>query len=315
MVEQRRLWLEVLKWLPPEDILLIAARVCRLWRTLGEMDELWREFVGDGCHEGRLLDVFRYDIYRPVYLPLVLGNTVHRLSLATWQSPPLSSFPDLSILPGTRLLFLHNNDLLIAGGWNTSQCFLLSSRQSVISPFPNLPCDKAHHGLVEVCKLVFSFGGYTDGKETDDTLTTAGAASTWAYKAAMTTPRCDISPAARGKFVYIAGGADTSIERYDMETDAFEVLPIRLVRASAATVLIYNLLLVVLTPKERLIVTLSNFEKVSYCSSGLWWSGQSDQTPFAYRGKGYMSVHVNNTVKVYQFHFLTMSFLRREVET
>ena len=314
MGETRRLLLEVFKWLQPKELLLTATRVSQTWKTVGEMDELWREFTGtEGEQQGRLMDVFRFDVYHPTYMPIIIENTLNRVSLSTWEMQPILSSPDLSFLPGMRLLFLHNNDLLMCGGWKSLKCTVIPSRAPSLCPFADLPIEKSYHGLVEVGDTVYSFGGYTDGNPTSDTFSISVHGDNWTTKSAMIVPRCEISPSVHRLEVYIPGGFDTSIEKYSPQTDSFELLSYTIPQETSATAIAFNLLLILLTPKERLITAISTGEQVSLCSLELWWAGHSDQSPFIYNGRCYMSVHSGGTAKVYAYGLRDNRFGRREI--
>ena len=298
---RRRVWLEVMKWLQPREVLLMVERVCKEWRKLGCEEELWSEYIPAELRtQGQMSrEVYRYDLYRPSYIPFPVESSIYRIQPAAWTAELILTDSRLDYKDGTRLFFLHNNDLLISGGWQLSNNFLLSNRLRTLAPFTEFPTDKSHHGLAEVSGVVYCFGG--NSTEIGGAWTTLAHTDQWNYKSDMKVARVNFSPVAVNKLVFLTGGGHPSIEVYDTLQDSVEDLNISLPLESASSAVLFAQVITILFPHHKSFLALPTRQLVISSSLEIWWRGNSDLMPILIKDKSYHLVTLNSTANVYIF--------------
>lgn len=298
---RRRVMLEVMKWLQPRDVLLTAEEVCKEWQRLAYEEELWSGYLPVEMRvQGQVSrEVYRFDLYRPNYIPFLVESRVYRIKPSAWTAELVISDPRLCFKDGTRLFFLHNNDLLISGGWQVSNNFLLSNRLGTIEPFIDFPTDKSHHGLAEVAKVVYCFGGNSSG--VGGPQATLVLRNQWNYTSDMKHERVNFSPVAVGSLVFLAGGLHASIEIYDTLSDSFEDLDIVLPVISASSAVLYGQVITLLSPHHKSFLATPTRQVVISSSLEIWWRGASDLVPIVIKDRSYHLVTLNSTANVYIF--------------
>lgn len=310
---RHRVWLEVMKWLQPWEVLLQVETVCREWRKLGCEEELWDEHIpAELKKQGEMSrDVYRYDLYRPNYIPFPVESSIYRVRPATWTVELMLTDSRLCYKDGTRLFFMQNNDLLISGGWQLSCNFLLSNRLGTLELFTEFPTDKSHHGLVEVSGVVYCFGG--NSTEIGGPWTTLAHTDQWNYRSDMKNARVNFSPVAVGTLIFLPGGSHPSIEVYDTLQDSMEDLNMPLAVESATSSVLFGQVITILAPHYKSFLALPTRQLVISSSLEIWWRGHSDLMPVLIKDKSYHLVTLNSTANIYIFDHSAGCFSRASV--
>lgn len=271
MASHRRCCLELLKWVSPQDILLIISQLSAFWLALTETRELWRVL---GEEAGIIPDpqmspkeAFRYCRKR---LALITSSSLHSFALNTllWHSQPLSI--RVQVDSSSAWAITPECAFICSGGGRASLeviSYAYKIRQSgAVRTLNSLRCPRMSHGTIAVCGYCYVFGGQIDAWEATTSVEKIKLERVvneeWSRVGYMRSARYNFTPCEYQDKVYLAGGMTELVEVFHPVSERFEGLSL-LVEDTAAVASISQGRLVVLTRKNMYVETSGVTEKKS----------------------------------------------------
>ena len=227
--KMKRSCMEVLKFSSAEDILRSTSQVCALWRELSNDNELWYELLGQDCESG----LGPKESYRETRrLRLAIFNPqLQELQLYCCSSSSEVSFPlpsDCLFTWNSAHVFLDSRRILTCGHQRSlysSDSFLICIPSQSCQQIANMTEERVGHGIIAVNKIAYVFGGYGPKKSCES----LGLDLTWRkLPQDMTSARAWFTPCADQQSIYLCGGGVGFCERWDIISECFFDLPLKL---------------------------------------------------------------------------------------
>ena len=231
-----RMWLEVLKFLEPRELLL-AELVCKDWREFSSSDEVWSEhLVEDPPALMRYKEVYHKQL-QPTFLAHIGGVVLTIIDVRTlkersvrMQAPFTPTQFGAWVSIPNRVLYCGGVSM---GGRYVAASYLIQIASLQVQKLPDMYTARAGGGLVYYQGKVFVFGGDNDsrqGRSYGDLQACEKyslQAKNWAHLPNMSSPRRSFTPFRHKEKIYIAGGggADNHLEIFDIKAEQFTVSP------------------------------------------------------------------------------------------
>jgi hypothetical protein len=210
---QHRSILEVLIWLPFEDVALSVSHVSRTWQHISSEDELWTAIAeANGVElapqhrEERKKKTFRRILKQKMLLPILSSDTLTLFNCMTQRrkTKPLSS--PILVDSNSAFLFLKDSSLLICGGgrgWSTAYRIWTSGQTQQL---PSMHGQRKAPGLALSGLEAFVFGGW--GLKTSEKLTLD---THWSVVPDMPSEKLEFCPCTHQHIIYLCGGHSESL--------------------------------------------------------------------------------------------------------
>ena len=228
-MRSHRCVLEVLKFLPAEDVLSSVSQVSRLYSGLSQCTELWFDLLETAFATGPPTETPPKDYYRTLnrkVIPVVGLNSVRFFSVVTekWTEKPLSTpvsidrFASVVVWTGKRLFLTGVSDDL-----GDTLCITL--RSGTVTYLSPLRFHRNSIGVVQVDGEIYSFCGFEGGYRRECEVFTGGKG--WKELPNAEFARAAFNPAENNGKIYLMGGCGTvSNEYFDRRSVQFVSLPV-----------------------------------------------------------------------------------------
>ena len=234
MSELRRL-LEVLKWLPPESVLVHTSTVSRSWHEASDNDELWICLSQDAFltpyRPAGLSFKSGFQSLLSFRLPVLTSQSfaffhckTHVFSNAIYFSRPIQDDYNSAavVLPG--------GGLLVTGGGNSSDSYYIELSGEVKTA-KSMLCRREFHSIVCFRKTVYVFGGDLTEKQSAEKVVLPAwqiEKGNWTALKDSIYKHAACCPCVHSECVYLCGGNSAHSETFHIATETYSSLDFQL---------------------------------------------------------------------------------------